>query len=124
MALDVAERFADGKASLNELDTVEWHAELPTFGFEFDPLTAIDSPESRRWIDRLVQNGFEGELIEHRGGRIPNARLRYQLRAAACLVYYCTYGPPLDTAWGWEFRVLTAHPIRDSSALCPEPERG
>src|SRR3954451_21153469 len=34
-AVDVAERFADGQATKEELDRAEWFAESPTFGYEF-----------------------------------------------------------------------------------------
>jgi len=35
-ALEVAERFADGAASANELGDAEYYAETPTFGYDFE----------------------------------------------------------------------------------------
>src|SRR4051794_15221159 len=57
-AIEVAERFADGVASQEELDRAEWDAECPAFGYEFEREGfSYSSPVKRSVVPRLIEMG-------------------------------------------------------------------
>ena len=95
--VEVAERFADGRANLQELHDAQHPGECPTFGFDFEPRTW------RRWsqdgrpsssIRRLVEMGVftERDLENDEFEVDPDVKAR--LMAAADLAYFtCRENP-------------------------------
>lgn len=134
-AVEVAERFADGKATEDELGAAKYSAEVPTFGYDFEnppgwPLTL--SPEWA-WVRRLVELGAfsEHELLKERPEADPVVRQR--LMAAAELAYQtvrsnqCQYPSYLidpamrNVNWpsAWLVRCVFANPFHPPPTLAP-----
>src|ERR1700722_14091804 len=49
-AIEVAERFVDGQANEEELETAERAAEIPTFGYDFSDRYPCDSPQKKQLV--------------------------------------------------------------------------
>ena len=55
-AVEVAERYADGLATEDELRSANWAAECPTFGFDFQPVVWRARPDGKDSVPQSVQN--------------------------------------------------------------------
>jgi hypothetical protein len=103
-AVEVAERFADGEASLEELDRAEWDAESPTFGYEFEKEGfSYSSPYKMKVVPRLVEMGALPESALSGGEWQVEEAVRLRLLAAAALAEYCAVSSPSDSDWGFEY---------------------
>ena len=99
-AVEIAERFADGKATQQDLDAAEWPAETPTFGIDFHLELNPNCPERKEWTRHLLDNGLERDLEGEGNQQVPNSALNTKLFGAACLALYCLRNPPLNE-WTW-----------------------
>jgi hypothetical protein len=104
--VEVAERFADGAASKEELGRAEWEAEEPTFGYEFDARTFPDGdPYRTRVVPRLVEMGvLPASALAGSAWRVSEP-VRERLLAAAELAWWCAAESYQD---GWGLRFLSA----------------
>src|SRR5262249_28657058 len=103
-AVEVAERFADGAASQEELNRAHWEAESPTFGYEFDKERfSYQSPFRREVVPRLVEMGTLPKSALSGGEWQVDETVRDRLIAAATLAEYSAARSPLasdESSWG------------------------
>jgi hypothetical protein len=103
-AVDVAERYADGEASNEELDRAEWDAESPTFGYEFDKERLPgSSPYRTKVVPRLVEIGALPESALCRDDWQVDEPIRQRLLAAAELAEYCAVSSLSASDWGIQY---------------------
>jgi hypothetical protein len=105
-AVEVAERFADGEASIEELERAEWAAELAILGFE---LENTHLPDTDPWrmdvVPRLVELGAVPEAVLSRGEWQVDERIRLRLGAAAELAMYCALWSLTRSESEWQARL-------------------
>ena len=91
--VEVAERFADGLATREELRRASWEAECPTFGFAFDPGIRAEwegdfeisgIPEERK---RLIEMGLMTEAQVEADSPEVDPAIRGRLVTAAYLAF-------------------------------------
>jgi len=110
-AVEVAERFAAGLSSDQDLSYASWSAEVPTFGYDFEPGIW------RRWhpdgsippsVKRLVEMGvLTPAQLEEDKPAVDNVVMN-RLLAAASLAEAATYTDPF--AHDWWHRYLSRVP--------------
>jgi hypothetical protein len=100
-AVLVAERFADGEASKEELDRAEWDAEAPTFGYDFNEGYLGRVPGGTEVLARLVELGALPASVQSGGEWQVNEAVKEQVLAAAELAEFSA--APCDADWGFRF---------------------
>ena len=98
-AVEVAERFADGQASEEELERAEWRAEVPTFGYDLG-IASYASPTKTAVIPRLVAMGALPESALSGGEWPVEDAVRERLLAAAELAEFCAVRSLTKSDWG------------------------
>jgi hypothetical protein len=124
-AVEIAERFADGEASEEELDRAECDAESPVFGYEFQKEGfSYSSPVKTEAIPRLVEMGFLSESTRSGDEWQVDDAVRERLIAAAELAEFCAVRSPRESDWGfkyiskvdwpsrWQFDCVFGNPFR------------
>jgi len=105
-AVEVAERFVDGRATQDERIQAAWWAEVPTFGHDFDGTWRNYHPEGTvpPNVRRLVEMGVltTDQLGEDEPDIDPTVRDR--LLAAASLAEASASRSPFDHDW-WHRRI-------------------
>ena len=101
--VEVAERFADGRATQEELERAEWDAESPTFGYELDNGTfSYDAPYRKTVVPRLVEIGALPESALDGDEWQVELAIRKRLLAAAELAWYCGLWSPKPSERYWQ----------------------
>lgn len=103
IAVEVAERYADGLATDEELWGANWAAECPTFGHDFEPRIwrpwGVGVPDSVR---NLVKMGvLSEEQLEEDQPEIDPALKSRLLAAASLSEAACTSNPFRSCWWIW-----------------------
>jgi hypothetical protein len=101
VAVKVAERFADGEATAEELERAEYFAESPTFGYELEEEGFVNSsPVKMRVAPRLVEMGALPEFALSGGRWLVDEVVKQRLIAAASLAERCAFRRPRKgTRW-------------------------
>lgn len=108
-AIEIAERFADGQASAEELHRAEWDAESPTFGYDFDEgfwEMETTRPRKQVVICRLVELGALTESALNGGEWLMNVGVRGELLAAAVLAESCACYDLREGVPNWALRAI------------------
>lgn len=112
-AVEVADCFADGDVTSEELELAEWNAEAVTFGLDLDEEKfSRSSPYSHQVIPRLVELGALPETVLSGGEWIVNPSVRRRLLAAAELAEYSAISDLKQFDWGQSYIALVDWPSR------------
>jgi hypothetical protein len=91
-AVELAERDADGFATSKEIDLACFHAESPTFGYDFDAAFVreqhAENGEHSQPVRRLLDMGVYTEEELATDGRLGSERVRSSLINAAHIAYH------------------------------------
>jgi hypothetical protein len=98
-AVEVAERFADGLATEEELSKAEWAAESPTFGYDFEAHYRNVLVGRQEILARLVEKGAVSESALHGGEWRVDEAVKSRLLAAALLADSCACSPSESDWW-------------------------
>ena len=127
-AVEIAELVADGKATKDQIEDAKYHAESPTFGYDFDPVFVYCymgdgySSEVRRLLEMQVytEADLQGEQW------LGDSPIASRLLNAAHIAYHCLYQiedrldehllehltDQPDWPGGWLVREVFGHPFR------------
>jgi hypothetical protein len=101
-AVEVAERFADGKATREELHRAEYDAEAASFGYELNNgHYSHDHPFRKEVAPRLVEMGALPESALSGGEWALDEVTERSLRGAATLAECCAFVDPASSYTWW-----------------------